>query len=183
MKFIFDFDDVLFNNTKEFKPYMYGILEKAGVPRDIAEPYYKQVRVNEFWLKDLLKHFSLDVSLYEKILDKNIIKEFLNKELIDLVFKLGKENCYILTHGGTEFQLDKIGRTGIIPLFSEVISVFTKKTKNIERICMKYKDEQVIFIDDKIIHHDNIAITKCPNLKTILFDEQGLQKLKVEIVK
>ena len=132
MKFIFDFDDVLFNNTKQFKPHMYMCLEKAGVPRSIAEPYYKEVRVNKFWLKDLLLHFSLNENLYEEILEKS--ENYLNEELINVVKKLGKENCYILTHGGEEFQLDKIKRTGISHLFTDIIITFNTKTTAIEEI-------------------------------------------------
>ncbi|MFA5791586.1 MAG: hypothetical protein WC884_00945 [Candidatus Paceibacterota bacterium] len=175
MKYILDFDDVLFNNTKEFKPYMYGCLEKAGVPREVAEPYYKIVRINKFWLKDLLFHFSLKESLYEEILKGS--KKFINKKLVNLVKKLGKKNCYILTHGGEEFQLDKIKRTGIVPLFKDVVVVFGKKTKTIEKICKKYKNETVFFIDDKQKHFDELNIKKCPNLKTILYTGQNLPLL------
>ncbi|MEK7539555.1 MAG: hypothetical protein AAB595_02880, partial [Patescibacteria group bacterium] len=68
MKFIFDFDDVLFNNTKQFKEHMYMCLEKAGVSRNVAEKYYKEIRGGKFWLKKMLIHFSIQESLYEKIL-------------------------------------------------------------------------------------------------------------------
>src|SRR3989344_5732391 len=77
---------------------------------------------------------------------------------------------YILTHGGEEFQLDKIKRTGIIPLFSYIIVVFEKKTKTIEKICTKYKDEKIFFIDDKQKHFDELNMKKCPHLKTILYN-------------
>lgn len=173
MKYIFDFDDVLFNNTKEFKPYMYTCLEKAGVPRNIAEPYYKEIRVNRFWLKNLLSHFSLNESLYEEILKES--KKFINKNLINLVKKLGKENCFILTHGGEEFQLDKIKRTGVTPLFSDIIVVFSKKTEIIEKICAKYRNEKIFFIDDKQKHFDELNLKECPNLKTIFYKGQNIE--------
>ena len=54
MKFIFDFDDVLFNNTKQFKEHMYACLEKAGVPRTVSAEYYKEVRKNQFLIKNNL---------------------------------------------------------------------------------------------------------------------------------
>ncbi|MBP6060459.1 MAG: hypothetical protein KA515_00420 [Candidatus Pacebacteria bacterium] len=183
MKFIFDFDDVLFNNTKEFKPYMYGILENAGIPRDVAEPYYQQVRVNQYWLKDLLKYFSLNENLYEKILDKNVIEKFINHEVLSLVKNIGKENCFILSHGGEEFQLDKITKTDIKHLFSDVFVIFDTKTTTIEKICTTHPNEQVVFIDDKTKYFEGLDFVKYPNLKTILFDENGLEKLKIEVAK
>ena len=88
MKFIFDFDDVLFNNTKQFKEHMYLCLKKADVPRELAEEYYKSVRAKQFWLKELLAHFSVPKSWYEKILKES--KNFTNKKLLKVIKKLGK---------------------------------------------------------------------------------------------
>jgi FMN phosphatase YigB (HAD superfamily) len=180
MKFIFDFDDVLFHNTKVLKPYMYARFEEAGIPRSIVEPYYNEIKkTSKFWLKDLLTHFSLKESLYEEILEES--KNIVNLELIDMVKKLGKDNCYILSHGGEEYQLEKIKRAGIFPLFKEVIVIFDKKTKKIEEICERHQDEEVFFIDDKAHHFDGLDPIKCKNLKTILFDENGPEKLKAII--
>lgn len=175
MKYIFDFDDVLFFNTLKFKPHMYHCLEEAGIPKNISEVFYKKIRVSRFWLKDLIKHFSLNNNFYEKILKD--IDIFLNIELINQIKKLGKENCFILTHGGEEFQLDKINKTGISSLFSEIVVVFDKKTEAIEKICLKYKDEEVLFIDDKQEHFDNLDMKKYPNLKTILYKGQDLKSV------
>ena len=175
MKFIFDFDDVLFNNTKQFKEHMYLCLKKADVPRELAEEYYKSVRAKQFWLKELLAHFSVPKSWYKKILKES--KNFTNKKLLKVIKKLGKNNCYIVTHGHEEFQRDKIKITGISPLFSEIIVVSENKKEAIEKISAKYKNEKVIFIDDKIKHFENLDFGKYPNLKTILYDERGLEKL------
>jgi len=179
MKFIFDFDDVLFDNTKQLKEYMYECLDKAGISRDIAEKYYKTVRENRFWLKDFLHHFSLTESMYEKILKKS--KNFTNKELLTLVKKLGKENCYIVTHGNEEYQRDKIRITGIEPFFSEIFVISNSKKGAVEKICAKHKNEKVIFVDDKAKHFEDLDFKKYPNLKTILYDEKGLEKVLAEI--
>ena len=67
MKYIFDFDDVLFNNTKQFKEHMYACLEKAGVSRGKAEEYYNTVRENRFSLKAFIKTlFALLIARAEK---------------------------------------------------------------------------------------------------------------------
>ncbi|MES3031956.1 MAG: HAD family hydrolase [Patescibacteria group bacterium] len=179
MKFIFDFDDVLFKNTKQFKEHMYASLEKAGTPRKVVEEYYKEVRTNKFWLRELLTHFSIRESLYEEILNEST--NFINKELLDIVKKLGRENCYIVTHGNEEFQRDKIKKSGLDSLFSEIIVVQGDKKEAVEKICEKYKNEKVLFIDDKAKHFEDLDYKKYPNLKTILYDDQGLKRVIKEI--
>ena len=177
MKFIFDFDDVLFDTTTQFKEHMYKSLEKAGVPRSVAEEYYNGVQTNKLWLRELLAHFSIkEESVYEKILDES--KNFINKKLLSLIKKLGKANCYIVTYGNNEFQRDKIKRAGIDSFFREVIVVPESKKGAIEKICDLHKNEEVVFIDDKAKYFSNLDFVKYPNLKTILYDEHGLQKLK-----
>lgn len=172
MKYIFDFDDVLFNNTKQFKEYMYGCLEKAGIPREVAETYYKTVRENKFWLKDFLRHFSLEESMYEKMLQES--KGFVNEELLALIKQIGKENCYIVTHGNEEYQRDKIRITGIKLLVSEIIVISGSKKEAVEKICAKHKNEIVVFIDDKAKHFEDLDFIKHPNLKTVLYTGQDL---------
>ncbi len=183
MKYIFDFDDVLFYNTKRLKEIMYMHLEKAGVPRNISEAYYKTVRTNQFRLKDFLRHFSVDESIYEKILEES--KDFINEELIILIKKIKKENCYIVTYGDKEQQLDKIKITGVEALVSRIIiteDAYSKK-ETVEEICAKYKDEKVIFIDDKVQYFKDLDFKKYPNLKTILYTGQNAKKLLEEINK
>lgn len=175
MKFIFDFDDVLFNNTKQFKEHMYACLEKAGVPRSTAEKYYKEVRMNQFCLKQIIINFSLKEDLYEKILKEN--NNFKNQKLINLVKKLGKENCYIVTRGDEKLQREKIRSIGIDSLFSEIIVVSETKKEAVEKICVKHKNEEIIFVDDKSEHFKDLDFKKYPNLKTILYDEQGFEKI------
>jgi FMN phosphatase YigB (HAD superfamily) len=180
MKFIFDFDAVLFN-TKEFLDHLYASIEKKGVPRSTAEAYYKKVGGTKFNLKKLLIHFSLKKNLFDEILNES--KSFINKELLIIVQKLGKENCYIVTHAEKEWQLDKIESTGLKYFFSDIIVVSENKKQAVEKICEKYKTEQVVFVDDKAKYFENLDIIKYPNLKTILFDEQGLEKLKFVLKK
>lgn len=153
---------------------MYMCLEKTGIPSAEAEKYYKEVRANKFWLKELLSHFSLKEDLYGEILKES--KNFTNKELLKIIKKLGKEDCHIVTRGGEEWQLDKIKRTGIEHLFSEIIVVWESKKEAVEKICARHKDEEVLFIDDKAENFEDLDFVKYPNLKTILYDEQGLKK-------
>ncbi|KKQ12279.1 MAG: hypothetical protein US26_C0013G0003 [Candidatus Nomurabacteria bacterium GW2011_GWE1_36_71] len=189
IKIIFDFDDVLFDNTKQLKTRMYSCLEKNGISKDVAEKYYKEVREAEFYLKDfisklLIRHNISKVSqgdIYEEIMCK--CKDFVNKDLLGIVNNLGKSNCYIVSNGEKDFQKDKINRSGIYSLFSEVNIVPKSKKDNIERICSENKDSRIIFIDDKPKFFNDLDMERCKNLKTILFDENGLEKLITEINK
>jgi len=175
MKYIFDFDDVLFNTTKMFKKHMYICLEKAGISKRIAEEYYKKVREKEFSLKNsiaiLLAKQKINKTKIEDVYEKIMSKcwNFTNLELLKNIKKFGKKNCFIVSSGEKEFQKDKIKRSGIAPLFSEIIVVSESKKEVLEKICAKHKDEKIIFIDDKTKHFENLDFKKCPNLKTVLF--------------
>jgi FMN phosphatase YigB (HAD superfamily) len=179
MKFIFDFDDVLFhtNNENEFRGNIYSKLEKVGISRDLVKEYIERERESKdsFSLKKMLIHFSVPESLYEEIMHE--CKNFVNKELLEIIKKLGKKNCFILSYGQKEYQQDKIKRAGIIPLFSEITITLGSKKEAVEKICAKHKGERVIFIDDKARHFEDLDFKKYPNLETILYDEQGFEKL------
>ena len=168
MKYIFDFDDVLFFTTKHRKEHLYPLLEKSGVPKDKIEDYYKKARLEGLSLKDMLAHFDKE-DLYETIMSAGA--NFINTELLETIKKLGKENCFLITHGGVEFQQDKIKRSGVAPLFSKIIIILGSKKEAVEEICEKYKNEEVFFIDDKIQYFSDLDFKKYPNLKTILYDE------------
>lgn len=181
MKFIFDFDDVLFHTTRRRNEHLWPFLEKLGIPREKIEEYYTENRKNHFSMKKLLAHFSIE-NLYEKAMHQ--YENFVNKNLLQIVKRVGKSNCYLITYGDKEFQLDKIKRTGMADLFREIIVVSRDHKKElIEKICKKHQKEKVIFVDDKIKHFQNLDFKKCPKLKTILYDEQGFEKLLAEISK
>ncbi len=184
MKFIFDFDDVLFNNTAQFKEHMFRIIAEAGVLEAEAREYYLKVREKEFSLKDFIQtlfkehnlRYSVD-EIYKKIMRE--CPKFINTALIKEVEKLGKDSCYIITNGEQEFNNEKLKYSGIGKLFyeSHIHIVPGSKKEIIYNICDKNKNEKIIFIDDKIKFLADIDMSKCPNLKTILYGEHGLEKL------
>lgn len=180
MKYIFDFDDVLFHTTKHRKEHMFPLLEKAGISSNSINEYYQKTRLEGFSLKDTISYFlphkkSDHEKLYSAIMDEG--KNFINKDLFEVVKKLGKENCFLITHGGDEFQKDKMNRAGATSLFSEIIILVGSKKEAVERICEKYKEEEVIFIDDKPQYFEDLDFKKYPNLKTILYTGQDLSYL------
>lgn len=175
MKYLFDFDDVLFNNTKQFKPHMYATLEAAGVPEKTAFEYYQTVREREFSLRnfilELLQKTGKDVNQTEEIY-KTIMKEaknFTNTLLLEKVKQLGKDNCFIVTNGDDKFNQDKIDYSGVGHLFSEIYIVPGSKKEIIYGICERFKDEKVIFTDDKIKFFEDLDLSKCPNLQNVLY--------------
>jgi FMN phosphatase YigB (HAD superfamily) len=177
MKFIFDFDDVLFRSTKHRKEHLFVLLEKAGISHEKLDEYYKEAREVGFSLRDLLKHFSLGDDLYKELMSES--KNYIDTDLHELIKKLGKDNCYIVTFGDKEFNSDKIFYSGTADLFHKenIFIVQGGKKEFIEEICKKHQNEEVVFIDDKAYHFKDLDFIKYPNLKTILYDEKGLEKI------
>src|SRR3989338_9776315 len=148
MKFIFDFDDVLFYNTRQFKPHMFSYLQKIGIAPDTAREYYAKVRVREFSLKNFISTLAIREKIdknpedaYKEIMSQ--CRKFVNTELINLIKKSGKENCFLITNGEKEYQGDKIIETGIDFLFSQIIIVPGSKKEAVEKLCSQYKNEKV----------------------------------------
>lgn len=172
MKYIFDFDDVIFHTTKHRKEHMFPLLEKSGIPKQQIDEYYQKTRVSGFSLRKMLAHFNRD-GLYEEIMGNT--DDHKNTISINVIKKLGKENCFLITHGGDDFQNEKITRTNVAPLFSKIIILVGSKKNAVEEICKQYKDEIVYFIDDKAIYFEDLNREKYPNLKTILYTGQDLE--------
>src|SRR3989344_3157842 len=137
MKYIFDFDDVLFNNTKQFKEHMFKLIAEAGVPEAEARAYYAkpEVRGKEFSLKKFIKTlfstYDVDIKetpvddMYQRIMQES--RKFLNLDLVELAKRVGLENCYIVTNGEREFNTDKLKYTGIWDLFGGEKRIKKKK--------------------------------------------------------
>jgi HAD superfamily hydrolase (TIGR01509 family) len=173
MKFIFDFDGVLFLTIKNLEEHINEIYKRNGISREQIEKYYNQEKVNGFSQKKMLKYFSLPENLYEEMMKDN--KTFVNQEVLKVVKKLGSKNCYLVTDGDEEYQRDKIKSAEIAHLFSEIIVTLGSKKEIIKNICKKHKNETIIFVDDRQKFFDDLDLKKCPNLKTILFTGQNLE--------
>ena len=174
-KYIFDFDDVFFFNPARFKPHMYSCFADIGVPHEVVQKYYQKERDKGFVLAHLVasilrgEHIEsiTPAELTEKIL--SACKNFVNHDLIARIKKLGAENCYLVTHGVREYQLEKINRTGIGPLFAQISVVQDTKKRFVESICGQFKDDKVIFVDDKEKRFADLDFKKYPNLKNVLY--------------
>lgn len=184
MKAIFDFDDVLFN-AKGFKESMFSLLVSKGYSN--STEMYERVRATEkpFSLKAFLRDlddtmsFETHRALYEEIMDG--CSDLVNEQVVSIMKALGKENCYIVTNGDSEFQIDKIRRSIGEDCVREIVVVSGDKQEAIETICKRHKDEDVLFTDDKLKFLKNLDVEACSNLKTVLFNENGLHTLLAEI--
>jgi FMN phosphatase YigB (HAD superfamily) len=167
MKYIFDFDDTLFD-TKKFKELIFDTLMKSGVERDVAISKYNDERRTgkPFSLRNFLLKFDR-ADKYELIMSH--CPFLLNTNLIDTVRRLGRENCYIVTHGDTEFQKDKIEKSGIKSFFADIKMTPVGKKEQIQEICKLNEKDEVVFIDDKPKFANEKGLNLIPNLTTIVY--------------
>ena len=134
-KYIFDFDDVLFFNTEKFKKHMYKCFEEIGVEHDTVKKYYEIEKEKGWVLHNLvasvLKGENI-TSISKEELSEKIMREcknFVNNELIDRIKKLETKDCYMVTHGVKKYQLEKVERTGLGPLFTQIFTVLDSFTR------------------------------------------------------
>lgn len=184
MKVIFDFDDVLFE-AKKFKERMFSILESKGYSS--ASQVYAQMRLSlaPFSPHEFLKNIDSSLtdeqegSLYEEIMES--CSDLANDEVVRIARALGKDNCYILTNGDEAFQMDKIRRSIGEDLAAKIIVVSGGKREALRLLCKRHENEDIIFVDDKLMFLNDIHPEDCSNLKTVLFNENGITNLLAEI--
>lgn len=176
MKVIFDFDDTIFS-SKEFKDVLFSGLEKFSISYDTLSSYYFKNRDSFTNPKNFYLSFILDnkMNITHNQLDEVVLglfvglKRFLNQELIDIIKKLGAENCFIVSVGEKDFQLSKIKGCEIEELFGEIHIVGENKNETIEELMSKFKGEDFIFLDDKLEHTERA--------KEIINNEQKLHTI------
>jgi len=181
MKYIFDFDDTLLD-TRKLKEAIFSVLEKNGVSRETSLERYLGHRASKkpfnlkFFLNSVLAWETEDSSRAEKLYEDIMAEcpKFLNQKMLEAIQRIGPENCYIVTEGEEEFQMDKIARSGLYPKYfpRERIKITDRdKSEDVASICEANKSESVIFIDDKRRHFTKIDRERCNNLTTIPYDE------------
>lgn len=186
MKLILDFDDTLFDSAK-LKENFFATLGKHGVLRAREQYHYERKDDRPFSLRLFVRRLCQEVGItriaadqiYDEIV--SVSSSLLKPELVEIMKKVGKENCILVTNGEDDFQGDKIRISGARELVREYVIVPTTKKQVIEWICGKYPQEDILFVDDKQKFFDDLHMDKCKNLKTILYDESGLAKLKEAI--
>ncbi|MFZ2150330.1 MAG: HAD hydrolase-like protein [Minisyncoccia bacterium] len=175
MKYIFDFDDVLFKNTDMLKPRIFHIISReAGVTEEKVKERYQKNRI-EFSLVNFIKTFFTepDMSKIDHIF-KDIMSEshkFLNMELIEEIKKIDKNDLYIVTNGENDFNWSKLAYSGVMEYFlTEHIEVVPgSKRDAIHKICDANPNEEIIFIDDRDYFIEDLD---SPKLKPLLYTKE-----------
>jgi FMN phosphatase YigB (HAD superfamily) len=189
MKLILDFDDVLMD-TFLLKKKIAASLYELGVSKKKADNYYDQRDKSvPFSLKNFLVSFLKKekiesvspILLYDKIM--SICPEILNHKIIQVAKDAGKENSFIVTNGDKKYQMDKIKKSGVEDFFVEIHITNGSKKEMVENICLRYPNEKVIFVDNKIECFKDLNLERCKNLCTVLYDGHGFENLKKEIEK
>jgi FMN phosphatase YigB (HAD superfamily) len=176
MKIIVDFDDVLFITSK-LKERFFTILAHHGIEGAQERYHFERKDDRPFSLMGFLKRVCEaegvpDAALvYEEVME--ICADCVNKELVETLQAIGSQNCYIVTNGDKEFQEDKLVRSGLYSFPREVIIVPESKKEAVEGLCRQFKDEEILFIDDKEKFFADINREVVPNLKTVQYVNEG----------
>lgn len=188
MKYIFDFDDTLFD-SKRFKTHIFSILQKAGAEVN-PEIYYNDFRKENkeqnvpFSLKKFIEYTLKKENLPSRVeeLYEEIMKDcpkFVHESVFEAIRNAGSDNCYIVTHGETEFQFEKMARSGIAEVFNpNKVFVAEGKTKKdyIYRICDQNLNEQIVFFDDQEEFFKDLDKERVTNLELVRIEKGGLVK-------
>src|SRR3989344_4940617 len=188
MKYIFDFDDVLFKNTKMLKPRMFRLIaEKTGKTAEEVEKAYRKVR-KEFSLVNFIKNSLTPEGLLNEekkhqidmdtdALFKEIMSEcdkFLDPELIAEIKRIDKKDLYIVTNGEEKFNWEKLAYSGILEYFdiSHIYVVPGPKTKAVGEICRDNPGEDILFFDDRQKFIDELDERDNPRFRAIRYEEE-----------
>jgi hypothetical protein len=174
MKYIFDFDDTLFD-TKKFKKIIFDTVSKTSrtvSSRAEIENYYNEERSagKTFSLHKFLAKFGCEEK-FDEIMHYAPFQ--LNQKLIDVIRKLGRENCYIVTYGDDEFQREKIKWSGIEPFFNRIGTTTTSKNEQIAEICRMNAKDEVVFIDNI----KQKGLESISNLTPIIYSPQKIAEI------
>lgn len=185
MKLILDFDDVIFD-TKSFKIKVFSGLDSSGISAENVESIYQTQR-SSFNITTLYREVIrfAGIVMSQEELEKKIetvlqdLHNYVDERLIQMINNIGKENCYILTAGDSEFQKQKLLFSGISKILTneQIIIVGSDKKESLRLVCGLHPNEPIIFADDKEINIQDAQSLMIPNLFPIEYDENGFKKL------
>lgn len=188
MKLIFDYDDVIVDSSK-IKAALFKVLADRGFPNAARDYALWRSSGKVFSYRDFLvsvdsslgfpENKELQDSLYNNIIA--VSGSSVKPEILEIMKRYRPENCYIVTNGTEEDQMQKIRESIGEDSVRQIYVVSGSKRDVIKEICLRHKDEEVIFIDDKAHYLNDIHGEGYENLKTVLFNEHGLENLKAEI--
>ncbi|MCK4919021.1 MAG: hypothetical protein KAS01_01410 [Candidatus Pacebacteria bacterium] len=172
MKIILDFDDTIFDTFQVMQEFR-KIFNRLGFTDDEFWSAYQQCKKD---INDFNPDIFLDTIERARSYDKKKAKEGmqnLTERFSDFIFSdffcflniAKKEELILLSYGLSDFQKNKIEKSGIIPYFSEIIITSRDKAEDVEEIQNKYK-EKLVFIEDKAESIDSVK-KKLPEVTTM----------------
>ena len=179
MKYIFDFDDVIFD-AHAFKNKIADSLLRYGISREDFLDDYAQVRGPRYsvskHIADIFQKHNLNIGTneIEFIVDSLFvdIKELLNEDVVIFVSQHARD-VFVLSAGDPDFQMRKIIETGIKDMVQEVVVVPHSKKEWVIDFAEKYSNETVYFIDDNTEHITHKEFNSFSNLNTILYVDKN----------
>jgi len=181
MKIFLDFDDTLFN-TRAFIEDMKGVFEECGIPKDLFDRSYQEIKVSfgktertydfDVHLRKLKESASFDeMCLREKV--RTFVADsarYLFSDVADFVSLLRKNQCslFILSFGTSEFQKEKIVGSGLGVSVEKII--ITTDMDNKEMALKKEvssDDKEVWFFDDRMKYVESVKRV-FPGIRTVL---------------
>ena len=174
MKYIFDFDDVIFDSIRFKQEKLFPALVHKGVTaQQVQEVYKKGFTSPENLFKDVALACGVQLSTQEQgDIVENLftnLNSFLHADTVELIKQKGKSDCVILSLGDTLFQKRKISETGLDELVSHVKIVQDSKKDWVIDFSNTYTAETVYFIDNTEGHLNHPEFSLLPNLKTVLY--------------
>ena len=165
MKIVLDFDDTILN-TGELFDRTAKIFENIGFTKeDFVLNYNKSKEiVGEFNLEPII-----DLLGEQKPFDKEKVRKEFNSiidnantlvypDFFDFAKFFGKKDLILLSIARTDFQKVKIGKSGVVPYFSDIIITPVDKVVEMEIIHQQYRPEAILLVDDKADQIDKVKI-------------------------
>lgn len=181
MKIFIDFDDVLFN-TARFKKDLMGLFMNNGVTGEDFDKYYYNYYPNtpdrevkayffEKHIEELAKNTNIDE---KKLKDEADIflsdtSAYVFPDVLDFLTKFDKKDLYIISFGGREFLKIKIGNSGIVEYFEDIILTERLKEFALGDALKRggWEDqEEIFFLDDRVEQIESVK-KSIPKIKTI----------------
>lgn len=163
MKIVLDFDDTIFNTQGLIDEFL-DIYKRENFSKEEFRNGYKQVKekFKDFDLK-LISDALYNLRQFNREKVNREINYILNKagrhvysDFIDFTRNFKKDDLMLLSYGTTKFQKEKIEKSRIVPLLSEIVITKNDKADDFKNITRKYSDEKIFFIDDRADQVDSV---------------------------
>lgn len=156
MKLVFDFDHTLFDMMAMHEAIESAVRQLGVSPQQYRDAYTSVTN----WKKFTVSALSQALAKSAKVKPADVVEalelvaaksgQWLYPDVKDGLAKLkaAGHELYLLSWGDTEWQMKKINRCDILPLFREVLSIAQVKADYL-KAWKKTEGEKVVLIDDK----------------------------------